>query len=182
MSLIDLLQRAKGPLGRAADVDFGVDHGPVAELAGMLSAMNGFFAYNAGVHVYRAGDEADGYDVLNWNSTQLWKSHYQGLADDFFCFGQDVLGTQFAVYQDQVVAFDPEDATHKVLGSTLGEWAAWLAEDQDVNATNGLALAWQRTNRALEPNERLLPTRPVIPGGAVEFANLTLTDAAEAMR
>jgi hypothetical protein len=182
MSVVDLLQRAKGPLGPTVDVDFGVEHGPLGELARMLSAMNGFFAYNAGVHVYRAGDEGAGYDVLNWNSTQLWKSHYDGLADDFFCFGQDVLGTQFAVYQDQVVAFDPEDATHKVIGPTLGDWAAWLAKDQDVNATNGLAHAWQKANGPLEPHERLLPKQLIILGGAVSFENLVVSDAAKAMR
>lgn len=182
MSLIDLLQRAKGPLGPTVNVDFGVEQGPLDELARLLSAMNGFFAYNAGVQVYRAGDEGAGYDVLNWNSTQLWKSHYDGLADDFFCFGQDVLGTQFAVYQDQVVAFDPEDATHKVIGPTLADWAAWLAEDQDVNATNGLAHAWQKANGALAPNERLLPKQLIILGGAVAFENLAVSDAAKAMR
>ncbi|TDQ05299.1 SMI1/KNR4 family protein [Labedaea rhizosphaerae] len=182
MSVVDLLQRAKGPLGPTVDVDFGVEQGPLAELARLLSAMNGFFAYNAGVHVFRAGDEGAGYDVLNWNSTQLWKSHYQGLADDFFCFGQDILGTQFAVHQDQVVAFDPEDATYKVIGPTLGDWAAWLAKDQDVNATNGLAHAWQKTNGALAPHERLLPRQLIILGGEVAFDNLIVSDAAKAMR
>lgn len=182
MSVVDLLQRAKGPLGPTVDVDFGVEQGPLAELARLLSAMNGFFAYNAGVHVFRAGDEGVGYDVLSWNSTELWKATYQGLADDFFCFGQDILGTQFAVYQDQVVAFDPEDATHKVIGPTLGDWAEWLAKDQDVNATNGLAHAWQKANGALAPHERLLPKQLIILGGEVAFDNLIVSDAAKAMR
>lgn len=182
MSLVDLLQRARGPLGPPVDVDFGVAQGPVQELARLLSAMNGFFAYDAGVQVYRAGDEGDGYDVLNWNSTQLWKSHYEGLADDCFCFGQDVLGTQFAVLGEQVVAFDPEDATHTVIGTSLVDWSAWLAADPQVNATAGLALAWQRANGALAAHERLLPRRPIILGGAVAFENLVVSDAAKAMR
>jgi hypothetical protein len=182
MSVVELLQRARGPLGPPVNLDFTAERGPFPELSRMLGTMNGFFAYNAGVHVYRAGEQGDGHDLLNWNSTQLWKSHYQGLADDYFCFAQDLLGTQFAIHREQIVAFDPEDATHKVIGASLDDWAAWLAADPDVNATNGFALAWQRANGPLAPHERLLPRQLLVLGGEVAFENMTVTDAAKAMR
>lgn len=182
MSIAALLQRAKGPLGPPIELDFGIPDGPFAELAALLTSMNGFFAYEAGVQFLRAGEQGQGYDLMDWNSTQLWKSHYEGMADDYFCFAQDVLGTQFAIHGEQVVRFDPEDATHTVIGSSLADLAAWLAADPQVNATEGLAYAWQQEHGALEPTERLLTRQLFILGGDASFGNLIVKDSVESMR
>lgn len=86
----ELLGRARGPMGPRIELDFGVDQGPLAELAAVLTRMNGFFAFNAGVHVFRAGDDGLGPDLIAWNDADTWKCTYDGMADDYFCFGQDL--------------------------------------------------------------------------------------------
>ncbi|MBP2336521.1 hypothetical protein JOF41_002699 [Saccharothrix coeruleofusca] len=178
----DLLTRAHGPLGRPTQVDFGVPDGPLAELARLLSHLNGFTAFGSAVQVYRAGDEGLGPELLSWNTGELWKDTFGGLADDFFCFGQDVLGTQFAVLDGRVVLFDPETADAEDIGRSLDDWAAWLLSDPLVNATAGLVVEWERERGPLQPHERLVPLKFLALGGEVALDNLVARDAAQAMR
>lgn len=178
-----LLAESSGPLGSTARIDLGVPHGPLGELAQLLSRVNGFTVFGAGVQVFRAGGEGFGPELENWNGPQVWKDTYDGLADGLFCFGQDVLGTQFAVHQDQVVAFDPETAEiTEVVGSSLDDWATWLLDDPLVNGTAGLADQWELAHGRLGANERLVPLRFLALGGEVALGNLVVRDAVEAMR
>lgn len=181
--LDDLLGRARGPLGPAGTVDLGQRQGLLAELSDLLSRTNGFFLFNAGVHIFRAGPQGHGYDVESWNQSATWKDTYQGLADDLFCFGQDVLGTQFAIVGNKsVVAFEPEACGREVVGASLEDWAAWLLGNPDVHATAGLAHAWQKQNRPLDLTERLIPRQLLVLGGELTLENLVAKDAAECMR
>ena len=144
-ALEQLLGRARGPMGPAAELDFGVEEGPLAELGAMISRINGFFVFNAGIQVFRVGEEGYGADLLNWNSEDTWKDTYGGLADDLFCFGQDIFGRQFAIEDgEDVVLFDPETARVTTLGDSLEDWAAWLLADQDVNGAASFAYAYQK--------------------------------------
>ncbi|MFE9253185.1 SMI1/KNR4 family protein [Streptomyces sp. NPDC007088] len=182
-SLEELLRRARGPLGPRVDLDFGVEEGPLAELATLLTRTNGFFAFDAGVQVFRAGEEGLGPDLLEWNGEESWKPAYGGLADGFFCFGQDILGTQFAIVGGTtVVAVDPETAQAAAIGPSLEDWSAWLLADPAVHATANLAYAWQERNGPLEADQRLLPLRFFVTGGGYDFDNLVARDAAQAMR
>lgn len=98
--------------GPTVSVDFGGEHGPLRELAELLSEMNGFFAFHAGLQVFHIGGEGLGPELSHWNSGEAWKDTFAGLADDVFCFGQDVLGMQFAVRNgSEIVRFDPRGAT-----------------------------------------------------------------------
>ncbi|RZS40750.1 hypothetical protein EV193_10363 [Herbihabitans rhizosphaerae] len=65
-----LLTRARGPAGPAATVDFGAESGPLAELAELLSSLNGFAVFNAGVQVFRAGEVGLGPDLATWNAPE----------------------------------------------------------------------------------------------------------------
>ncbi|WND35848.1 SMI1/KNR4 family protein [Streptomyces sp. BB1-1-1] len=182
-ALTQLLDRARGPLGPRVEVDLGTESGPLKELGDVLSQLNGFFAYNAGLQVFHAGPEGLGPDLVTWNDSETWKATYGGLADQSFCFAQDVLGTQHAIVGgDRILRFDPETAHSTVIGSSLEDWAAWVQDDPAVNATAGLALEWQRQNGALEPNERLIPLQFFVAGGGYEFDNLVVRDGAAAMR
>jgi hypothetical protein len=148
----------------------------------MLTELNGFFAFNAGIQVYYAGQGGHGYDLQTWNEPATWQDTYQGLADDLFCFGQDVLGTQFAVLAGHLVSFDPETGEREDIGHSLEDWAGWLLDDPDVNGTAGLAKSWQDANGALGLDQRLLPSRLLVLGGAPTLDNLMVKDAAECMR
>lgn len=170
-------------MGPAIDLGFGVETGPLAELGRLLSRMNGFFLFDAGVQVFRVGEEGLGHDLLHWNSGAAWKDTYGGLADAQFCFGQDIFGVQFAVVGgEKVVCFDPETAEVTELGDSLESWAAWLLDDPDVHGAASFAYAFQREHGALDPAERLVPLRYFVGGGGYEFDNFAVKDAVTAMR
>lgn len=178
-----LLGRAQGPLGVAVSVDFGDTYQPLEELAELLSTINGFFAFDTGVHIFYAGGEGIGPELSYWNAADTWKDAFEGLADNYFCFGQDVLGMQYAIkHGSEVVRFDPETARSSHIGDSLEDWAAWLLDKPTINGTATLAKAWQERQGPLEPNQRLLPLRFFELGGEVSFDNLVVKDAAEAMR
>ncbi|TLS41952.1 SMI1/KNR4 family protein [Streptomyces montanus] len=182
-ALEDLVERARGPLGPRVALDFGVDSGPLKELSDLLSRVNGFFAFDAGIQVFRVGDEGLGPELIEWNSEEAWKETYGSLADQVFCFGQDLLGTQFAIVGgDTIVTFDPETAETREIGKTLDAWATWLFGDPAVHATANLAYAWQKQNGPLEPDQRLIPLAFFVAGGGYEFDNLVVRDAVTAMR
>jgi hypothetical protein len=182
-ALEQLLSRARGPMGPAIHLDFGAENGPLVELGRVVSRVNGFFLFNAGIQVFRVGDEGLGPDMLSWNTDEVWKSTYAGLADDVFCFGQDLFGVQFGIVgSEEVVRFNPETAESISLGTSLEEWAQWLLDDPDVNGVNSFAYAFQKENGALEPNERLIPLQFFVMGGTYDFDNLTVKDAAVTMR
>ena len=182
-ALAQLLARARGPMGPSAELDFGVESGPLAELGSVISQLNGFFLFNAGVQVFRVGDDGYGPDLLTWNNEDTWKDTYDGLADDLFCFGQDIFGNQFAIIGgEEVVVFDPESARVAPLGNSLEEWAAWLLADEDVNGAASFAYAYQKERGALDPAERLVPLSFFIGGGGYDFDNFVARDAVTAMR
>lgn len=179
----ELRGRARGPMGPQIELDFGVEEGPLAELAALLTRMNGFFLFNAGVQVFRAGDDGLGPDLITWNDADTWKYTYEGLADDYFCFGQDLFGVQFAIRDgEEVVTLNPETARTTSLGDSLESWAHWLLADPDVHGAAAFALDYQRENGALEPDQRLIPLQFFVGGGAYDADNLVVRDAATAMR
>lgn len=179
----ELLDRARGPLGPSVSVDFGSEYGPLKELAEVLSEMNGFFAFNAGVQIFHAGGQGVGPELSYWNTSETWKEAFEGMADEYFCFGQDVLGMQYAIHEGtKLVRFDPETARSSHIGHSLEEWASWLLDNPEINGTSILAKVWQDQKGPLEPHQRLVPLKFFELGGEVSFDNLMVKDAVEAMR
>lgn len=178
-----LLERARGPLGQEVSVDFGNEYEALSELAELLSTMNGFYAFNAGVQIFHTGGPGESPELSYWNSPAAWKESFEGLADDVFCFGQDVLGMQYAIRNGtEFVRFDPETARSATIGHSLEDWSTWLLEDPKIRGTAFLAKVWQDEKGPLRPNERLIPLRFFELGGKVSFDNLVVKDAVEAMR
>ena len=182
-ALEELLGRALGPAGPSVELDLGASEGPLHELPAVISRLNGFFVFNAGVQVFRAGPEGVGPELGAWNEPETWKYAYDGLADGLFCFGQDIFGVQFAVEDGaRVVTFDPESAVRKPLGASLEDWARWLLGDPSVNGAASFAHAYQAARGPLTPDQRLVPLRLFITGGGYEFENFVVHEAAKAMR
>lgn len=176
--LEELTDRARGPLGPPMTAD--VSAGPLGEL---LSQVNGFAVFDYGVQVYRVGADGYGPELTRWNEDATWKDTYEGLADDLFCFGQDLFGVQFAIEGGRRVStFDPETGERAVIGDTLDDWAAWLLDDPDEHAAASFAAAWQDRHGALAHDERLLPRTPFVLGGGFDDDNLVVRDAVTAMR
>ncbi|WP_236787917.1 hypothetical protein [Amycolatopsis sp. GM8] len=182
-NLVDqLLRQARYPLGPQVTVVLD-ESGPLAELALLLTAVNGFTVFNAGVQVFHAGSAGLGPELAQWNTPGSWKETYNGLADGLFCFGQDLCGRQFAVeHQEHVVLFDPETAERTRIGTCLQDWAAWLLADPERNACRGYATTWQDRYGALTHDQRLIPLRFFNLGGTYDFDNIVAKPAAECMR
>ena len=182
-ALRELLNRARGPLGPRVELDFGVTGGPMAELAAVLSEINGFFAFNGGIHIFRVGDEGMGYDLQTWNRPDTWIEHYQGLFDNVFCFGQDLFGFQFGIVDGRSVAVvDPETGAQESLGNSLEDWASWLLADADRNGRSAMAAGWNQQYGALPVTDRLIYKQLLVMGGENEVANVVAKDAVECMR
>jgi hypothetical protein len=181
--LDQLLQQARSPLGPRAAVDLQTTSGPLAELGLLLTRVNGLTLFNAGVQVFHAGHSGLGPELQHWNQPATWKDTYGDLAHGLFCFGQDLFGRQFAVeHREHIVLFDPETAERIRIGTLLGDWAAWLLDDPDVNGTRAYATAWQDRFGPLDHNQRLIPMRFFTLRGPYDFDNIVAKPADECMR
>lgn len=178
-----LMERSRGAAGPPADVDFGVPGRSWSDLRRLLTISNGGSLFNAGVQIFRAGDVGVGPDLQTWNDAATWKDTYGGVADDLFCFAQDVLGVQFAIDRSaQVVTFDPESAGRMVLGTSLEDWAIWLLDDPDTNGAGAVATRWQDEFGALDHDDRLIAREFFVLGGSFEVQNLKVENSVRAMR
>ena len=180
--LDELLAVSRGPAGPAVEPEFDF-RGPVwRELEYLLSRSNGFFVFNAGIQVFRLGPVGLGPDAQTWNAPDTWKTHYGGLAQNLFCFAQDLLGNQFGIDENGVVVqLAAETGDREVLGS-VADWASWLLADPAQRGMGALATEWQDTFGALDPAERLLPRRFLVLGGSWDLRNFEVCESAKAMR
>lgn len=170
-------------MGPGIELDFGLPAGPLVELASALSERNGFFVFDAGIQVFRAGPVGLGYDLQHWNDQSIWKDGYGGMADDLFCFAQDLFGTQFAVVDGaRVIMMDAESGIRHDVGDSLDEWAAWLLSDPDLNGHAQTARGWQDQFGAMDVTERLVHRRPLVLGGEHVVENVKVTDGLRLLR
>lgn len=142
------------------------------ELELMLGKKNGFYAFQSALHVFPVGIMGSSPDLHEWNSAELWKSAFKGLADNHFCFAEDIFGGQFCVVDEKVYVFDPETAEIDYVSDSIESWAGAILGDPEFLTGWPLAEAWQKKYGALAENERLVPKTPFVVGGAFEVSNL----------
>lgn len=96
MRLNNLLSISSSPLsnlepkmsGRLRDIA-----GTLADdLLRMLMQSNGFYAYERALHVFSTHTVQTEINLEDWNKEGLWRSAYQGLAEDCLFFAEDVFG------------------------------------------------------------------------------------------
>jgi hypothetical protein len=184
-SLERLLEIASPPLGDPV-TDKALSDVPGSfgdQLGSLLAGVNGFFAFESALHLFPRGVHAGGLvSIESWNSEQLWRQSYRDMAAGLFFFAEDVFGGQFAVADDRVVTFDPETGEIVEIASSLEGWANVLLADPEFYTAFPLAHQWQLHHRALRHDERLVPKRPFVLGGAFAAENLYPLDAVEGMR
>ena len=151
------------------------------ELSVLLSQRNGFFAFESALHVYSDVTTDRGIGLFDWNSPPRWIDAYGGLADGMLFFAQDVFGGQFCLRRDEICTFDPETGSTDCIADSFEAWARVILDDYEVLAGFPLAHAWQTTNGALPPGQRLVPKTPFVLGGEYTVKNLYALDATEAM-
>jgi hypothetical protein len=153
-----------------------------SELTTLLKEKNGFFAFEAALRVFPAGDAACSYGLDDWNSLDLWRCGYGELAEGLLFFAEDIFGTQFCLKEGKVYSFDPETADLTFVAKTIDEWAGKILKDYSLLTGYPLAHEWQVENGPLEPRNRLMPKTPFVLGGEFSIDNLVSIDGARSMR
>lgn len=181
-SFSDLLSVASPPLCTTSPSMPVVETGVGAlldELQKLLSLRNGFYALGGALHVLPAA--STGLTLDFWNARETWRFAYEGLADGYFFFAQDVFGNPFALHETGVLLFDAETGATELVAPTVAEWAENVRND-DYWSGCSLAHAWQSQHGSLAQEHRLLPTQPFVLNGAFEVSNLKAVSALEGMR
>jgi hypothetical protein len=178
----ELLGLAGPALGEAPGIEAeSVDADVEQELMAMLAEVNGFYAFEAALHVFpvKSGEHMD---LVRWNSSNLWRDAYGPLAEDLIFFAEDAFGGQFALSENGVVSFDPETGDAEFIAATLEGWAGQLLADYEMLTGFPLAHEWQELFGALPLGARLLPKTPFVLGGEFAVNNLFAAGAVEGMR
>jgi len=152
------------------------------ELLYLLNHKNGFYAFESALHVFPITEPDDPFGLERWNAAELWKNSFEGLAEGYLCFAQDIFGVQFCIRDGGVYSFDPEIAETVFLASSLDEWAAMIMADYDFLCGYPIARLWQEQHGALPLNCRLVPKTPFFGGGEFAVENLKMVACDEGMR
>lgn len=185
-SISKLLALASAPLGAEPAGDLLRDiEGPGGihqELANVLKVKNGFYAFEAALHVYPWKSSLSSVGLEDWNSPSGWRTDYGDLALGCLFFAEDVFGGQFCLKNGKVWQFDPETGDMNAMGASIEDWAGAVLQDFELFTGQPLARDWQKANGPLPAGMRLVPVTPFVMGGRFELANLSLMDAERSMR
>jgi hypothetical protein len=153
-----------------------------SQLLEMLTIKNGFYAFRAALHVFPIGRNSVYMDLVSWNEPELWKSSYEFLKDDIFCFAETILGDQYCVYKDGVGMFDPETGDIEYIADDIEGWAQALSTDAR-NTGYPWSEQWAEIHGSLLPaGHRLMMKRPGVCGGEYHGRNMRSVNAVDAMR
>jgi len=135
------------------------------ELRELLTAKNGFLAFESALQVYPSTADRAGLDLESWNSPEGWKASYGEILQDTLVFAQDLFGFQFVANDKGVFSFDAEIGQLTFLADSISAWWAQLIEDFDEITGYPIGHDWQLINRPLQWEERLFPKLPFFLGG-----------------
>ena len=155
----------------------------LVEWAGVMSARNGFVAFESALLVRPAiCDHPALSDVKAWNSPNCWLNAYEFTLPKMLFFAEDVFGEQFAILGDSIVRFDPETGDHTWLATTFDDWAKLVCDHYNEETGFSLGREWQAEHGALALGERLLPRVPFVLGGEYTLSNLKKWNDRKGMR
>ena len=153
-----------------------------AAVRDVLLRKDGFFCFETALRLFPSVSSDVSWGIFDWNSPDLWKADYHGLADRIFCFAEDVFGRQFVATEGNIGVFEPETGDVKALAGSLEEWAAKMLLDYRQLTGYQLAHEWQSVHGPLPPRDRLMPKKPFVVGGQYVLANLVALDSVRVMK
>jgi len=154
---------------------------PAVALEELLTRRNGFIAFERALLVLPAGCES--LDSLErWNSDDLWRHEYGGLADGLLFFAEDVFCVQFAIAPNGVFRFDPETGVRTWMAPDLDGWADIILSDFALQTGWPLAHDWQVRNGPIPPGCCLAPKIPFVLGGEYAVDALWACNRVERLR
>ena len=152
-----------------------------AELLQLLQRKNGFYAFEAALHVFPISSR-DCMSLEEWNSDSLWRAGYRDLAEGLLFFAEDILQNQFCLSVEGIVRFDSETGLRAPMAVTIEEWAEKVLANYLQETGWIFASKWQAQDGPIPAGKRLMPKTPFFLGGAHSLENLWLGDAVEGMR
>ena len=152
------------------------------ELAKFLQIKNGFYAFESALLVRPLSSSGAVLGLKEWNDPALWIDRYSVNLKGFLFFAEDLFGCQFALHNDGVVLFEPEQGQHKSLCPSLEQWCELILQDYDFHTGFSLAHTWQKENDPLPAGNRLLPKVPFVLGGEYKGDNLYSSKDVQGMR
>jgi hypothetical protein len=152
------------------------------ELEQLLNMKDGFYAFESALRIFSSQESEYSYSLAQWNSPDLWRNHYAGLADDCLFFAEDLFGGQFCIKGDAIYSFDPETGNMEAMSNSFESWAQEILSDYNVWTGYPLAFEWQRSFERLTHKQRLMPKTPFVCGGQFELDNLSPVNVIAGMR
>jgi hypothetical protein len=151
------------------------------DLYKILTAKNGFYAFESALHVFPANFVCKEMELGKWNSLELWRSNYESSMGEYLFFAEDIFGNQFLIFNEKIYTFEPETGEIEEIAKNLEEWAKCILDDYNFFTGFQLAHEWQINNGVIPTGKRLIPKIPFVLGGKYTVDNLYLLDAATGM-
>jgi hypothetical protein len=153
-----------------------------SELEMLLVRKNGFYAFESALHLFPCNPGSGKYDLVQWNSEELWRKDYGEPARGMLFFAEDLFGEQFAIKDGRIHRFHLETGESDEIASSIEEWAKLILDDKDLETGFSLGHEWQVRNGALPSGQRLSPVYPFVLGGSYDIDKLNAIDSLALMR
>ena len=150
-------------------------------IGAVLVIKNGFYAFESALHVFHLGKSDLDMDLLEWNSSDGWRSRYSACLNEITFFAEDVFGVQFCFCKDKIYSFDPETADLTYISDSIEGWINVVLTDYEFMTGYPLAHQWQLNNGPIPAGHRLIPKIPFVAGGGYDLSNLHLVNSFDAM-
>lgn len=151
------------------------DFAHAAPMVKLLQQLGDGYYFDRSLHLYGTSHDP----AHDWVArTKLLHNRYgfvQGISK-FLPFGEDAFGNQFAYHEGEAVLFNIETGQAEKICDNLVNWPAALAADLDYFTGQSLVVAWNSSQRPLEPGQRLTPKLPFVGGGEYALENLYAND------
>jgi hypothetical protein len=160
--LAELVRQAGPPISRAPkrlrDTPVTLKRERLLELEALLHLRDGFVTLGGALILRPSVTVAAVRGVEDWNQLTLWRTPY-GRASALLFFAEGVMGGQFALHKDEIVAFDAITGTWEHVAFELDRWAEHVSENSQALGSDVLA-AWVAEHGPLSPSQRLQPRVP----------------------
>ncbi|MCX4247029.1 hypothetical protein [Paraliomyxa miuraensis] len=161
--LAELIGQAGPPISRAPkrlrETPVTLARERLLELEALLHLRDGFVALGGALTVRPSVTVASVRGVEDWNQLTLWRTPYRGSTEILF-FADTVLGLQFGLHKDSVVAFDPASGQTEHVAFGLERWAAYVLEDSMSVLGSEVLAEWVAEHGSLPTGKRLQPRLP----------------------
>lgn len=153
-----------------ASLDLGIKD--VGYLEFLNSGFSGLYFSNA-LHLY--GESSNEYHDIN-SVNRRFKSVFNFIIEELYCFGCDLFGNQFCFRDHEIVFFNIESGTSEFVAKNFKEWVDVLLADYNYYTGEQILQEWESLMLPLNSEERLVPIKPFIIGGEYSPNNMKTLD------